>query len=84
MAGLITREGRLVNHGDNLALLLEPDLVEQMTIKPDTKFDITTDGDFLVVTVHDEGHKAKLHQIMEEMRKEYSEVFWRLSEQEQT
>jgi antitoxin component of MazEF toxin-antitoxin module len=82
MAEIVTKEGRLVKYGDSLALLFEPDLLEQMKIKPDTRLDIVTDGDFLVVSVHNEEHKAKLHQIMEEMRKEYSKVFWRLSEQE--
>ncbi|MGA7729990.1 MAG: AbrB/MazE/SpoVT family DNA-binding domain-containing protein [Chloroflexia bacterium] len=80
MAGVVTKEGRLVRHGDNLALVLDPDLLEQMNIKVDTMLDIITDGDSIIVTVRDDEHKARLHQIMDEMRAEYGEVFKRLAE----
>lgn len=73
-------QGRLVQHGDNLALLLESEVLEQLNINLDSKLDIVTDGDSIIVTVRDEERRAKLHRIMEEMNDEYGEVFKRLAE----
>jgi antitoxin component of MazEF toxin-antitoxin module len=73
-------QGRLVQHGDNLALLLESEILEQLNINLDSKLDIVTDGDSMIVTVRDEERRAKLRRIMEEMRDEYGEVFKRLAE----
>ncbi|HET6262668.1 MAG TPA: AbrB/MazE/SpoVT family DNA-binding domain-containing protein [Chloroflexia bacterium] len=73
-------QGRLVQHGDSLALLLESAVLEQLNINLDSKLDIVTDGDSIIVTVRDEERRAKLHRIMEEMNDEYGEVFKRLAE----
>ena len=73
-------EGRLVQYGDSLALVLDPELLEQMKIGPNSKLDIVTNGDSMIVTVRDEEHRAKLHHIMEEMNEQYGEVFRRLAE----
>ena len=80
MAGIVTKEGHLVQHGTNLALVLDADLLEQMNITPNTKLDIVSDGDSIIVTIRDDDHKAKLQDIMQEMRAEYGEVFKRLAE----
>lgn len=77
---VMTTQGQLVQYGDNLALVLDPEMLKQMDIKPDTKLDIVVDGNSMIVTVRDEEHRAKLHQIMEEMNQEYAEVFRRLAE----
>lgn len=73
-------QGRLVQHGDTLALLLESEILEQLNINLDSKLDIVTDGDSMIVTVRDEERRARLHRIMEEMNDEYGEVFKRLAE----
>ena len=73
-------QGRLVQHGDTLALLLDSEVLEQLNINLDSKLDIVTDGDSMIVTVRDEERRAKLHRIMEEMNEEYGEVFKRLAE----
>ena len=73
-------QGRLVQHGDTLALLLESEILEQLNINLDSKLDIVTDGDSIIVTVRDEERRARLHRIMEEMNDEYGEVFKRLAE----
>ncbi len=73
-------QGRLVQHGDTLALLLESEILKQLNINLDSKLDIVTDGDSIIVTVRDEERRAKLHRIMEEMNEEYGEVFKRLAE----
>jgi antitoxin component of MazEF toxin-antitoxin module len=80
MAGIVSKEGHLVQHEGELALVLEPDLLKQMNITPDTKLDIVSDGDSIIVTIRDDDHKAKLQDIMQEMRAEYGEVFKRLAE----
>ena len=80
MAGIVARDGQLVRHGDDLALILDTEVLEQLHIDPDTNVGIVVDGDSLIVTVRDTEHEAKLHQIMEEMNKEYGEVFRRLAE----
>ena len=73
-------EGRLVQHENNLALVLEPEILEQMNIGPDSKLDIVTSGDSLIITVRGQEHRAKLHRIMEDMNEQYGEVFKRLAE----
>ncbi len=73
-------QGRLVQHGDTLALLLESEILEKLNINLDSKLDIVTDGDSMIVTVRDEERRARLHRIMEEMNDEYGEVFKRLAE----
>lgn len=73
-------QGRLVQHGDSLALLLESEILEQLNINLDSKLDIVTDGDSMIITVRDEERRAKLRRIMEEMNEEYGGVFKRLAE----
>jgi hypothetical protein len=73
-------EGRLVQHENNLALVLEPEVLKQMNIGLDSKLDIVTSGDSLIVTVRDQEHSANLHRIMEDMNEQYGEVFKRLAE----
>ncbi len=77
---VMTTQGQLVQYGDNLALVLDAEMLKQMDITPDTKLDIVVDGNSMIVTVRDEEHRARLHQIMEEMNQEYAEVFRRLAE----
>lgn len=77
---VMTTQGQLVQHGDDLALLLDSDMLKQLNIKADTKLDIVVDGASMIVTVHDEEHRARLHQIMEEMNQQYAETFRRLAE----
>jgi antitoxin component of MazEF toxin-antitoxin module len=80
MAGIVARDGQLVRHGNDLALILDAEVLEQLHIDPDTSVGIVVDGDSLIVTVKDTEHEAKLHQIMEDMNKEYGDVFRRLAE----
>lgn len=75
-----TTRGELVQYGDTLALVLDAELVKQMNIKPDTKFDIVVDGNLMIIALRDNEHRAKLHQIMEDMHQQYAEVFKRLAE----
>ena len=77
---VMTTQGQLIQYGDNLALVLDAEMLKQLDIKPDTKLDIVVDGNSMIVTVRDEEHRAKLHQIMEEMNEQYAEVFRRLAE----
>ncbi len=76
----ITKEGRLVQHGDNLVLVIDAEMLEQMKINADTPLEIVVEGASLIITVHDENHRVKLHGIMEEMNRQYGEVFRKLAE----
>jgi antitoxin component of MazEF toxin-antitoxin module len=77
---LMNLEGRLVKHGDNLALVLDPEMLKQMNINLDTKLEIVATSDSIIVSVSDEEHRAKLHQIMDEMNQQYGKAFKRLAE----
>ena len=77
---VMTTQGQVVQHGDDLALLLDSDMLKQLNIGADTKLDIVVDGDSMIVTVRDEEHRAKLRQIMNEMNEQYAETFRRLAE----
>ena len=69
-----------MQYENSLALVLEPEVLKQMNIGPDSKLDIVTSGDSLIVTVRDQEHSAKLHRIMEDMNQQYGEVFKKLAE----
>jgi antitoxin component of MazEF toxin-antitoxin module len=77
---VMTTQGQLVQHGDDLALLLDSEMLKQLNIGADTKLDIVVDGSSLIVTVRDEEHRAKLHHIMEDMNQQYAETFRKLAE----
>ncbi|MDQ6693088.1 MAG: AbrB/MazE/SpoVT family DNA-binding domain-containing protein [Chloroflexota bacterium] len=75
-----TKRGHLVQHGDDLALVLDAETVERMKINADTSLQIVVDDASLIVTVRDEEHRAALHALMEEMNEQYGEAFKRLAE----
>jgi antitoxin component of MazEF toxin-antitoxin module len=80
MAGMVVKDGQLVQYGDSLALVLDAEVLEQLHIAADTSLGIVVDGDSMIVTVRDTEHETKLRKIMEEMNSEYGEVFRRLAE----
>jgi|GEM_PF-3196004 len=77
---VMTREGQLVQHGDKLALVLDPETLKLLNISQNTKLDVVIEGESMIVTVRNDEHRAKLREVMEEMNQQYSEVFRRLAE----
>ncbi len=73
-------EARLVQHGDEIALILDRELLAQMHIDLDSKLSVQTHENEITITVEDEDRNALLEQIMDEMDEDYGPVFKRLAE----
>jgi antitoxin component of MazEF toxin-antitoxin module len=73
-------QGKLVQHGNEIALIIDRDLREQLSIDIDTQVNISTTENQLIVTVEPEDRQTRLARIVEEMDEQYGPVFKRLAE----
>ena len=75
---------RLSKFGDNMALIIDPKLLDALTIEDDTELEITTDGTCLILTpIHTEKFKTeqkqKLQKIIKENLEEYAPILENLA-----
>lgn len=71
----------LTKHGNSWALLIEKPILELIGAKSDTPFDVTTDGQALVLTpVKDAGRRRRFAAALEHVNKKYSGALKRLAE----
>ena len=72
---------RLTKHGNSLALLIEKPILELLGVDADTPFDITTDGQALVLTpVRDEKRREDFEQTLGKINEQYGETLKKLAE----
>ena len=72
---------RLTRSGNSLALVIDRPLLEALQIDADTKLELSTDGDVLVVTpVRDRRRKKRVAELVSEGHERYGGVFRRLAE----
>lgn len=72
---------KIVEYGDDLAIVLDRATADKLDLTTDTQVDGVTDGKTLVITpLRDEARRATFKAIMEEMDREYGSVFQRLAE----
>ena len=71
----------LVKHGNSMAMIIEKPILDLLGADADTPFDITTDGQVLVLSpVLDPKRKKAFHTAMEKANQKYAEDLKRLAE----
>ncbi len=70
----------LTKHGNSMALVIERPILELLGANPETKFDVTTDGEALILTpIRDAAHQKRFRMSMDKIGKKYSEAFKELA-----
>ena len=71
----------LTKTGNSLAIILDKPLLERLGIDADTKLEVSTDGQVIVLSpVRDDARLSKLKQVAEDAHARYAGVFRRLAE----
>jgi antitoxin MazE len=71
----------LTRTGNSLALVLDRGILEATGIDADTKLEVSTDGDVIVISpVRSRRRTARLRKIMEDLDREHAGAFRRLAE----
>jgi antitoxin component of MazEF toxin-antitoxin module len=71
----------LTRTGNSLALVLDKPLLEATGIDADTKLEVSTDGDVIVISpVRSKKRTAELRKILAELDQEHAGAFRRLAE----
>jgi antitoxin component of MazEF toxin-antitoxin module len=71
----------LTKHGNSMALIIEKPILELIGAGPDTQFDVTTDGDALVLSpVRNPRTPSKFRAALDSVNKRYSKALKRLSQ----
>jgi len=73
-------EKTLTRTGNSLALVLDKPLLEAAGIDADTKLEISTDGDVIVISpVRSPKRTARLRRILDDLDREHAGAFARLA-----
>lgn len=70
----------LTKHGNSLALVIDKPILDLLNIDVDTPLSIKTDGRSLVISPSDPKRQKKLKSAMDNINREWGEVFKRLAE----
>jgi antitoxin component of MazEF toxin-antitoxin module len=71
----------LIKHGNSLALLIEKPILELLGVNPETQFDITTDGQALIITpIKDPKRHPKFASALNKVNTKYSKALKKLAE----
>lgn len=71
----------LVKHGNSMALVIEKPILDLLGVDTETPFDITTDGQALVLTpVHKTRRRKAFRAALENANQQYAEDLKRLAE----
>jgi len=71
----------LTRTGNSLALVLDKGLLEATGIDANTKLEVSTDGDVIVISpVRSTRRTARLRRILDELDREHAGAFRRLAE----
>ena len=72
---------KLVKHGNGLALVIEKPILDLLGADPETTFDLTTDGQTLILTpIHSAERREAFRRILEKVNRNYSEDLRKLAE----
>jgi antitoxin component of MazEF toxin-antitoxin module len=74
-------EGKIIRHGDNFAIEIDRDLLEQAQMGPDTLVDISANGDTITIRrkVREVGPE-EIQPSLEKVNARYSRALKRLAE----
>lgn len=71
----------LIKHGNSLALVIDKPILEMLQITPDTKLELTTNGDAIMVTpVRDKKRQACLQAALEKINDKFGDDLKKLAE----
>ncbi len=71
----------LTKHGNSLALIIEKPVLELLGADSETPFDITTDGEVLILSpVKDDKRKEKFKSALDKVNRRYPKALKKLSE----
>ena len=71
----------LIKHGNSLALLIEKPILELLGANPETQFNITTDGQALIITpIKDPKRHPKFTSALNKVNTKYSNALKKLAE----
>ncbi|WP_429885664.1 AbrB/MazE/SpoVT family DNA-binding domain-containing protein [Geoalkalibacter halelectricus] len=71
----------LTKHGNSLALIIEKPILDLLGADADTPFDVTTDGQVLVLTpVQDAARAQNFKSALEEVNRKYAKALKKLAE----
>lgn len=74
-------EKSLIKHGNSLALVIDKPILEMLQITPDTKLEITTNGDAILVTpVRSRSRQARIDKSLKKINEQYGDDLKRLAE----
>lgn len=71
----------LTKHGNSLALIIDKPILDLLGADPDTPFDVTTDGQVLVLTpIKDINKQTAFKDSLDKVNRKYSKALKRLAE----
>lgn len=71
----------LTKHGNSLALVIDKPILELLRVTPDTPFEITSDGQCLVLTpVRETAEEKKFQKALESIHTRFGRAMKRLAE----
>lgn len=71
----------LIKHGNSLALVIDKPILEMLQITPDTKLELTTNGDAILVTpVRDTKRQARLRAALAKINDQFGDDLKKLAE----
>ena len=71
----------LTKHGNSLALVIDKPVLDLLSIRPETKLEISTDGHALIIEpARSTSHKRKVNRAIEEVNAKYGRVLKRLAD----
>lgn len=72
---------RLTKHGNSMALVIEKPILDLLGASPDSTFEVTTDGQALVLTpVRDEKARDAFKAALDKANRKYSKALKKLAE----
>ena len=71
----------LTKHGNSLALVIEKPILDLLGVDADTPFEVTTDGQVLVLTpVRDESRREAFKAALDKTNRKYARALKKLAE----
>lgn len=71
----------LTKHGNSYALVIEKPILELLRVNPETQFEVTSDGQCLVLTpIRDSKEEKKFQKALEEIHTRFGRAMKRLAE----
>jgi len=71
----------LTKHGNSMALVIEKPILDLLGADQETSFDITTDGQALILTPVNDAERSKaFHSVLSQINHQYSKALKKLAE----